>query len=147
MDKQPRPGQFGDVTEAPICAAGQLPADLFYDNMENPASGNWVRQTTRGTNAWTHDTGYTTSGLYSLYMPNQPTRSDVSLARSAGVTVPTGKTTYMRFSHAPDFASAPHSPAACPRGGVWCPMAELRCCGPTPSRFSAYCWSRRPGPE
>jgi uncharacterized repeat protein (TIGR01451 family) len=32
------------ATEAPVCAAGQSPTDLFADDLENPSSGNWTKE-------------------------------------------------------------------------------------------------------
>jgi Zn-dependent metalloprotease len=101
MNGQPTTGIIHP--EAPTCPAGQLPTDLFSDNFENPSSGNWTRQTGAGTNQWVHDTGYQTSGKYMLYTPDQATTSDTSIARTAGVAIPTGKQTYMRFRHAYEF--------------------------------------------
>ncbi len=91
------------VHEAPVCNAGTMPTNLFYDNMENPSSGRWTKMAAAvGTNNWTYTTGYATSGQYSLWAEDQIARSDTSMAQSTAVTIPSG-TTYMRFSHAPNF--------------------------------------------
>jgi bacillolysin len=99
--------------EAPICAAGQLPTDLFSDDLENPASGNWA---TRGTGWYypqnTHpytgfDATYATSGTTNFWGVNRNSVGDYSIARTAGVTPPIGKITYLRFNHSYQFDDDP----------------------------------------
>ncbi|MDQ3548178.1 MAG: M4 family metallopeptidase, partial [Chloroflexota bacterium] len=95
---------FPAVHEAPVCGPGTMPTNLFYDNMENPASGRWTKMTAAaGTNKWNYTTGYATSGKYSLYAEDQTARSDTSMAQSSAVTIPNGATTYLRFDQAPNF--------------------------------------------
>ena len=64
------------ATEAPVCPAGQTPAFLFSDDLENPASGRWQVQTITGATTWFYpqtsnplnfDATYTTSGHYNLW--------------------------------------------------------------------------------
>ena len=38
--------------EARVCPTGQSRIDVFADNLENTASGNWVKQTAVGVNGW-----------------------------------------------------------------------------------------------
>ncbi len=103
MNQQPTTGAA--VPEAPVCPVGQVPTDLFYDNMENSGDRNWTKQTQVGTNAWGYDTtgDYATSGRSILYGQDLATKSDSSMAMSRAVSVPTGKTTYVRFSQAVNF--------------------------------------------
>lgn len=93
------------VHEAPVCGSGTMPTNLFFDNIDNPSSGRWTTLTAAaGTNNWDYTTGYATSGQYSLWSgADQQVRSDTSVAQSSAVTIPSGTTTYMRFSQAPNF--------------------------------------------
>ena len=47
MNLQPTTG--ANVPEAPLCPAGQIPANQFFDNLENTASGNWAKTKVSGT--------------------------------------------------------------------------------------------------
>jgi Zn-dependent metalloprotease len=98
--------------EAPVCPTDQTPADLFFDNLENPASGNW---TTSGT-GWYYpqntrvpdpypgfDATYATSGTTNFWGDDRGVTSDHQITKATGVTPPTGKTTYLRFNHAYGF--------------------------------------------
>jgi Zn-dependent metalloprotease len=38
--------------EAPICLASETSQDLFFDDLENPASGNWSSSAAQGQNGW-----------------------------------------------------------------------------------------------
>jgi Zn-dependent metalloprotease len=96
--------------EAPVCPTGQTATNLFFDNLENTASGNW---TTSGTGWYypqnTHPYGpgfdmtYATSGTTNFFGDNQGATSDHAIAKTTGVTPPAGKTTYLRFNHAHGF--------------------------------------------
>jgi hypothetical protein len=110
------------ASEAPICPTGQAPNDLFFDNLENPNSGNWVVQTLQGANHFyypqnshpygpDYDETYATSGVYNIWGddagddPSDPNATDktadFALARSASLTLPAGA--YLRFNHAYGF--------------------------------------------
>ena len=95
-------GSFPDVTDAPMCPPGQIPADLFYDNMENPASGNWSKKTLVGQNKWTYSQTYATSGDLALNAEDPPVKSDTALEMTDSIPF-AGGFTYLRFSHAPNF--------------------------------------------
>ena len=92
--------------EAPVCPTGQTATDLFNDNLENPASGNWTK-----TGSWFYpqnpngimDAIYATSGTTNIWGYNQGSTGDYAIARAADVTPPTGKTKYLRFNHAYGF--------------------------------------------
>lgn len=105
MNLQPHgdPASFPSVPEAPMCPTGQVPADLFYDNMENTASGNWARQTALGANSWIYDQDYAPSGRRMLWSGEGAAPSDASLAMARATVIPTGRTTYIRFSQANNF--------------------------------------------
>jgi hypothetical protein len=114
------------VPEAPVCAAGLTSQDLFFDNLENTASGNWAKQALIGQNEWYYpansnpynlDLTYTTSGKQELWgndaggtevQPGQP--ADYAIAMTKDVTLPSGA--YMHFRHAFDFEGGPGRGAA-----------------------------------
>lgn len=95
------------------CAPGQAVSTLFFDNMENPASGNWTKYAVSGSvnewyypqtaNPYNFDATYTTSGKYELWGYDSDSRGDFAIAMTRNVTVPTGRTTYLYFNHAYDF--------------------------------------------
>jgi bacillolysin len=93
--------------DAPICAAGKTKTNLFFDNLENPASGNWSKQSNwyypQNPNPFDVDLTYATSGKYNMWGDDPASRSDHSITKVSGVKVPAGKTTYLRFNHAYGF--------------------------------------------
>jgi hypothetical protein len=98
--------------EAPVCTGGLSPHDLFLDDLENTASGNWTKQTVSGTNRWFYpqnpnpygvDFTYATSGTTNFWGYDQPVTGDYSLALTRSVLVPSGSATYLRFDHAYGF--------------------------------------------
>ena len=93
----------GSVADAPLCPAGQVPVNQFFDNLENTASGNWAKSKVAGTTDWQYpnpeDQEWTTSGIRNFWGPNATTASDFRIARTANVTPPAGQTTFLRFNH------------------------------------------------
>jgi Zn-dependent metalloprotease len=93
--------------EAPICAAGKTKTNLFFDDLENPASGNWSKQANwyypQNRNPFDFDATYATSGKYNMWGYDPASRSDHSITKVRGVNVPAGKTAYLRFNHAYGF--------------------------------------------
>ena len=102
MNLQPVTG--AGVTDATLCPAGQMPSNVFFDNLENPASGNWTKSKAVGTSDWrvsgagsppnTRRAGPRTSGV-----PTRPSPRTFGYAQTAAVTVPATGTTYLRFNH------------------------------------------------
>lgn len=101
------------AAEAPVCAAGLTANDLFSDDLENTASGNWSRSIISGsTQTWAYpqnpnifsgfDATYATSGTKNMFGGDVTTTSNAAIARTADVVPPVGKTTYLRFRHAFD---------------------------------------------
>jgi bacillolysin len=95
--------------EAPVCPTGESATNLFSDDLENTASGNWTKQSISGQNHWYYpqnsnpfnfDATYATSGTTNMWGYNQGAVADSAIARTANVTPPIGKTTYLRFNHA-----------------------------------------------
>ncbi|MEO7912634.1 MAG: M4 family metallopeptidase, partial [Roseiflexaceae bacterium] len=104
------------VPETPVCAAGQTSQDVFFDDFENTASGNWVSSAAQGENTWYYpvstnpfgaDLAYTTSGKQSLWGYDQSgsqlliAPADYSIAMTRNVTVPTDA--HLHFNHAFEF--------------------------------------------
>lgn len=94
--------------EAPVCPAGQAASDLFFDNLENPASGKWTRQTATGSNTWFYpqnsnpygfDATFATSGTTNLWGYNQSSTADYSMAMTSSVPIPAATSAYLRFDH------------------------------------------------
>lgn len=109
------------ATEAPVCATGQTPAELFADSFESGPYDRWVNETPAGWH-WPYlptPTGgprYASDGDVNLWGPNtgQPhtngangnkTYGDSSIAMAEGqaVDLPVGVPAYLRFSHAHAF--------------------------------------------
>jgi hypothetical protein len=85
--------------EAPICSvAGVQPTNLFFDNMENVASGNWSFAASVGNNAWSYSTfPYNTSGTHHLEGADLPTTSDSTATMTSSITLPANA--FMHFRH------------------------------------------------
>jgi bacillolysin len=95
--------------DAPVGPAGQTASSLFYDDLENTASGNWTTQTLTGSNTWYYpensnpygfDALYATSGAHNFWGYDLETTSDSAIAMTQNVALPAGQTVYMRFNHA-----------------------------------------------
>jgi hypothetical protein len=102
--------------EAPVCTNGASPTDLFSDNLENTASGNWTTQTGSGTNTWFYpenpnsvgfDALYATSGTTNFWGYDQLNRADYSIALTRSIGIPAGVPAYLRFNHAYAFEASP----------------------------------------
>jgi uncharacterized repeat protein (TIGR01451 family) len=93
----------GYLPAASFCStAGNVPANLFSDNMENAGSGNWTFTNLSGAvNPWTYVVGYATSGIRSLTVNDIGSVSDSVAAMSAGVVLPAGA--FLHFRHAFSF--------------------------------------------
>lgn len=97
--------------EAPVCPVGQVPSDRFYDDLENPTSRNWAASSAVGGVSWfypqnTHpftgfDATFATSGSFNFWGDDRDSIGDYSIARTAGVTLPSGA--FLRFRHAHSF--------------------------------------------
>jgi bacillolysin len=101
--------------EAPVCTTGS-PTDLFFDDLENTTSGNWVLQTGSGTNEWYYpqnsnpygfDATYATSGDMNFWGYNRSAASDYSITKASNVAIPSGSTAFLRFRHAYGFEDDP----------------------------------------
>lgn len=106
MNRQP---SVCAAPEAPVCDTG-TPNHLFFDDLENPASGRWTTGALVGANAWYYpqnpnpygfDAAYATSGQYNMWGYNQPERGDYFIRMTSDVALPNGA--YMHFRHAYGF--------------------------------------------
>ena len=103
--------------DAPICDVGR-PAPIFFDNLENTSSGNWVSAALTGSNAWHYPAGvdnvYAKSGTNNFWADDLATISDSYMANARNITLPaTGNITLMHFYQAFSFESN----SACYDGG------------------------------
>jgi Zn-dependent metalloprotease len=101
--------------EAFYCVDVQMrPFDIWYDNLENPASGRWQTGFAVGGNIWyypqnTHpytgwDATYATSGVTNFFGDDLDARRDSWIQMTQSVAIPTTPTAvYMHFRHAYDF--------------------------------------------
>ena len=85
---------------APICETG-TPVNLFFDDMENINSGNWVYEHFSGLwKLWWNMTTYAASGNYSLYGYDLAETGDGAITISNNVSLPSNETAYLHFKHA-----------------------------------------------
>jgi bacillolysin len=103
--------------EAPVCPSGKVPNDLFFDNLENPASGNWAHTAISGSDEWFYpqfpnsqnfEFHYATSGQYNFWGFDTKVKSDYTIALTKNVNLPAGSSPYLYFNHAFAFESDPN---------------------------------------
>jgi hypothetical protein len=87
---------------------------IYYDDLEDPGSGNWSHSAEIGPDVWIYHTqfdplgGYATSGKDNLAGYNADVTSDSSVEMTSSVPVPPGA--FLRFNHAFGFEDG---------GGAW----------------------------
>jgi hypothetical protein len=101
------------TTEAPYCSDGMVPFNIWFDNLENTASGFWAKGNSVGGNKWyypqnTHpytgwDATYATSGIRNFFGDDPDVTSDSYIAMTLNVTVPSTTTAFLHFRHAYGF--------------------------------------------
>jgi Zn-dependent metalloprotease len=101
------------ATEAALCPTGQSPSNIFFDNLENTASGNWISGAISGVNRWYYpqnpnaiagfDATYASSGQYNFWGYNQPATANYYISMASNRSLPAGSTIYMHFNHAHGF--------------------------------------------
>lgn len=91
----------GFMPTASVCPAGKVPADLFFDDMENSVSTTWTFANLTGSNSWAYTSGYATSGALALGVRDTVPTSDSVAAMTAGVLLPAGA--FLHFKHAFQF--------------------------------------------
>jgi len=112
MNQQP---VNGPAPEAPVCGSGETPSNLFFDDLENTASGNWTHSAQSGTDGWYYpqnshpftgfDATYATSGDTNIWGYDRPSAGLYSIAQTADVAIPAGPV-YLRFDHSYAFEDA-----------------------------------------
>jgi len=96
------------ATDAPICDSGSA-TNLWFDNLENTASGYWTPQpewyypqNSHSYPGW--DATYATSGQYNIWgydrIGDGTSGADYYIAMTTDVALPPGSTPYLYFSHA-----------------------------------------------
>ncbi|MEJ2744096.1 MAG: S8 family serine peptidase, partial [bacterium] len=94
---------------SPACDVGAA-SDVFYDDLEDAASGNWVHGAILGADRWYYppddnpygfDATYATSGIKNFWGYDQPLQGDCYIAMAHDVAIPAGA--YMHFNHAHSF--------------------------------------------
>ena len=84
--------------DAPVCAPGQVPAAVFFDDIES-GLGNFVTSSSAGPSRWSAVQDYAHSGLRALYGDDLAAGpGDSSIAMASAVTVPPGA--FLHFAHA-----------------------------------------------
>jgi hypothetical protein len=84
--------------DAEVCAAGSMPSNLFFDDLESGA-GNWVVGAVSGENAWWYDSDYSSSGTRMLWGDDRVELADSYVALAADVTLASGSQPYLIFNH------------------------------------------------
>lgn len=99
----------------PLCNSG-LPGTIFFDDLENPQSGNWSATTITGAQGWYYpqnshniripngpklDSTYPTSGIYNMWGDDPAKRNDSAIGMTFDRTLPPNA--YFRFNHAYGF--------------------------------------------
>ena len=86
----------------PYCPAGTVPQDLFFDDLENPASGKWTISTITGVNHWFYPPPpplvFPTSGQENFWGYDAPTIGDSVIAMTSSIALPAGAR--LQFNHA-----------------------------------------------
>ena len=99
------------ANEAPVCPTDWTESDIFFDNLENPASGNWISTpVSAGPNEWYYpqnshlfdfDATYATSGVTNFWGYDLETAAgDYAMSMTSNVTLPPGSNPFLRFRHA-----------------------------------------------
>jgi Zn-dependent metalloprotease len=94
--------------DAPVCATGERPVDVFFDDLEDADSGLWKKGRLAGKRtgwfyppnpndkpAW--DGTWASSGELNLYAPDRGRRSDTFMKLTQRVALPDNA--YLRFEH------------------------------------------------
>ncbi len=97
--------------EAPVCATGTQPQNLFSDDFENPASGKWSYDTVNlgvgGFYRWAYQSevghDYATTGHDGLWGLDLGSTADRRVQTANAVALPAGSNAFLHFRHAYDF--------------------------------------------
>jgi hypothetical protein len=94
-----------------FCALGEVPSNLFFDNLENTSSGNWATTTISGVNHWFYPMlpnplefgPFATSGTQNIWGYDWAALGDSAIAMTSSVGIPAGAR--LQFNHAYGFES------------------------------------------
>jgi hypothetical protein len=95
----PYPCWAAQSAEPPLCPAGSVASDLYFDDFESGAS-DWSTWNTSGSGSrtWFISSDFTSSGSTSLYGPDYDTTDLVSVGMTVDVAIPAGGAS-LRFDH------------------------------------------------
>lgn len=90
-----------------LCPAGQTPNNLFFDDLENTASGNWaITDFLEGSDLWHYpapsDYRFATSGVQNFWGDDPLRRGDAAIAMTRDVAIPAAGA-LMQFNHSYGF--------------------------------------------
>ena len=93
-----------------LCLTGQSPSNVFFDDLENIASGKWATTKLSGVNHWTECLGtpniycqaFPTSGSYSFWGYNYSSLGNSAVAMTTSVAIPSVNPR-LQFNHSFDF--------------------------------------------
>lgn len=104
---EPWPCSPTQPTPPALCPAGQAPTTLFFDDLENPASGRWsITNIVAGSNLWHYPPGvdniFATSGVQNFWGDDAGHIGDAAIAMTLNVAIPAGDAR-MQFNHSYGF--------------------------------------------
>jgi bacillolysin len=96
-----------------FCPIGQAVTNLFFDDLENRASGKWTTNTLSGVNHWTggvgnfglYWTGFAMSGIYSFWGFDDVDAGDSTVEMRQNVAIPVSGAR-MQFNHSYGFENS-----------------------------------------
>ncbi len=111
MNQQPAGCPATDAP-SPVCTTGQTVV-LFHDDLENPASGNWQKSSSQApwyyppnNNPYNFDATYAKSGIYNFWGDNVGRTADYWMAMRRDVSIPSGKSVFLKFNNAYSFETS-----------------------------------------
>ena len=114
MDTDPPAAVAADLPAAETtCAGGTSFVNLYFDDLENPASGNWTSSTSDPPDNWFYpqnpnpvlDATYASSGETNFWANDANVASDSAIAMTSSVVLPEAAS--LRFEHAYGFEDDP----------------------------------------
>lgn len=96
----------GREAPAPVCDPGETAMHVFFDDLENPGSGNWTTGAIQGSNGWFYpqnpnivglDATHVRSGEYNFWGYNQGSTSDSFIATAQSHALPADA--HLHFYH------------------------------------------------
>ena len=105
----PDPPAAPFTPDAPLCPAGQTPANAFFDDLESGSAGNFVASGSDASRQWGYDFSIQAlaySGGHALYVDDHPASLalDTSIALASDIVVPSNA--YLHFAHGLELGDA-----------------------------------------